>query len=313
MSGPDPRRITYTGRFAPSPTGPLHFGSLVAAVASYLQARTRSGRWLLRIEDIDPPRTVPGATEKIIGSLEAHGFEWDGPTLFQSRHLEQYAAVVDDLMRQQLAYRCICSREEIRQAATRTGAAGPIYPGTCRNRSPAETADQPAAIRLRTEDIDVRFRDELLGEISTSVAESVGDFVIRRKDGLFAYHLAIVVDDHAQQITEIVRGRDLLELTPAQLTLQQMLGYPSPDYFHVPIVTNDQGQKLSKQTGATALDDRNPAANLLAALKFLHQPAPAELAVAKPATIWAWALENWAPEKLRDSLNTTTDNNYKLL
>ena len=300
MSGPAPDRAEYIGRFAPSPTGPLHFGSLVAAVASYLQARTHDGRWLLRIEDIDPPRIAPGATDSIIRSLAAHGFEWDGPIIYQSRHADRYAAVVADLLKQGLAYPCICSREQIRRAADRTGPTGPIYPGTCRNRSQPVAGDRPAAIRLRTDDTEVGFRDALLGDIVTSVADAVGDFVIQRRDGLFAYNLAIVVDDHDEGITEVVRGRDLLDVTPAQITLQTVLGYSTPDYLHVPIVTNDQGQKLSKQTGAEALDDTTPARNLLDALGFLRQPLPQTDETADPATIWAWARENWAPAKLRE-------------
>jgi glutamyl-Q tRNA(Asp) synthetase len=296
--GSDPNFTGYRGRFAPSPTGPLHFGSLVAATASYLQALTNRGQWLLRIEDLDPPREVPGATERIISSLEAHAFHWDGPVHWQSSCLDEYHAVAERLLSDGFAYRCTCSREDIRRSAKTTGPTGPVYPGTCRNLDHAAAAQTPDALRLRTDHSIVTFTDVLQGQVRCDVAESIGDFVIRRKDGLIAYNLAAVIDDAREGITEVVRGYDLLDITPAQIELQQVLGLPTPTYMHVPVVINERGQKLSKQTGAMPIKDQQPGANLIAALEFLQQNPPAELAGATTDTIWAWATAHWRPENL---------------
>ena len=296
--GPDPYLPGYRGRFAPSPTGPLHFGSLVAAMASYLQALTNHGEWLLRIEDLDPPRELPGAEENIIGALRAHAFHWNGPVHRQSSHLDEYQAMAERLLADGYAYRCTCSREIVRRAARKTGPAGPIYPGTCRDIEPANASQSPCALRLRTQHAIVTFEDILHGLIRCDVAESIGDFVIRRMNGLIAYNLAVVIDDARQGITEVVRGHDLLDVTPAQIELQRILGLPRPIYMHVPVVNNELGQKLSKQTGATPIDEKKPGHNLFAALDFMRQDPPSGLENEPLATIWDWAKSNWQPEKL---------------
>lgn len=287
----------YRGRFAPSPTGPLHFGSLVAAVASYLQALVADGEWLLRIEDIDPPREVDGAAEQIVESLTAHGFKWSGEPLYQRHNLDDFDAVTRSLLDRDLAYACICSRERIRQTA-RIGTVGPIYPGTCRDE--VVGTQTPHAIRVRTNGQRVSFGDRLQGRIDCELDKDIGDFIIRRKDGLIAYSLAVALDDHNQGITEIVRGVDLLDFTPAQIYLQHLLGLRTPAYMHVPIAVTDNGDKLSKQTGARPLNNRQPAENLFHCLKFLSQAPPPELRGASVAAIWSWARENWRPHRLEN-------------
>ena len=282
----------YRGRFAPSPTGPLHFGSLVAAVGSYLDARTQGGEWLVRMEDVDTPRTVRGAAEHILATLAAFGFEWDGPVLWQSRRGEAYAAALDALRAAGLAYPCACSRKEIADSATRPAVDGGLaYPGTCRAGLPP---GRPArAWRLRVEAGETVVVDRLQGRLVQRLADDVGDFVLRRADGLFAYQLAVVVDDASQGITDVVRGADLLASTSRQIWLQQCLGYPQPRYAHLPVAANAAGEKLSKQTLAPALRTGAAAAELVRALGFLGQPAPAELARAPLAEVWAWARDHW--------------------
>lgn len=285
--------VPYRGRFAPSPTGPLHFGSLIAALASCLEARCCGGEWLLRMEDVDTPRNVPGAADAILRTLEAFGFAWDGPVLYQSRRLAAYEAALDVLRGQGLLYPCACSRSEIAAAAVRTAVdGGAVYPGTCRNglRPGAEAR----AWRLRVDDAVMVFEDRLQGRIAQHLADEVGDFVLRRADGIHAYQLAVVVDDASQGITDIVRGADLLASTPRQLWLQQCLGYPRPGYAHLPVATNPAGEKWSKQTLAPALVAGKAAAELVRALRFLGQPAPAELAAAPVVEVWDWALANWS-------------------
>ncbi len=286
----------YRGRFAPSPTGPLHFGSLVSAVASYLQARSAQGEWLLRIEDIDPPRETPGATEQIISSLQRHGFQWSEPTCYQSNNLQRFRTTVDDLLAGGHAFACTCSREQVR-ANGATGPVGPVYPGTCRAKPPSARGT-PQAIRLRTQDQQIVFEDALQGRLQADVAKEIGDFIIRRKDGLIAYALAVVLDDHEQGITEIVRGCDLLHFTPAQIYLQRVLELNTPRYFHHPVVIDAAGVKLSKQTGARAVDDSTPARNLVDCLEFLNQQPPAPLKQAGVEKVWSWAIENWHPDRL---------------
>jgi glutamyl-Q tRNA(Asp) synthetase len=285
--------LPYRGRFAPSPTGPLHFGSLIAALASCLEARCRGGAWLLRIEDVDSPRNVPGAAEAILRTLEAFGFAWDGPLLYQSRRAAAYEAVLDVLRGQGLLYPCCCSRSEIAAAASRTAVdGGAVYPGTC--RAGLRPGAEARAWRLRVDDAVVVFEDRLQGVIEQRLAEQVGDFVLRRADGIHAYQLAVVVDDASQGITDVVRGADLLASTPRQLWLQQCLGYPRPAYAHLPVATNSAGEKWSKQTLAPALAAGKAASELVRALHFLGQSAPAELAAATVAEVWAWALANWS-------------------
>lgn len=281
----------YRGRFAPSPTGPLHFGSLVAALGSYLDARTQQGEWLLRMEDVDTPRNVPGAPDSILTTLEAFGFTWDGPVLWQSRRFEAYAEALEGLKKNGLAYGCACSRKEIADSATRPAIDGGLaYPGTCRACLPA--GRQARAWRLRV-DGEVSFVDRLQGCITQQLASDVGDFVLLRADGLFAYQLAVTVDDEFQGVTDIVRGADLLASTPRQIWLQQCLGYRLPRYAHLPVVSNAAGEKLSKQTLAPALDIRRPVPQLVQALRFLGQSVPAELECASLTEFWDWAMAHW--------------------
>lgn len=285
--------IPYRGRFAPSPTGPLHFGSLVAAVGSYLDARTQGGQWLVRMEDVDTPRNVAGAADDILRTLELFGFEWDGPVLYQSQRGEAYAAALSALVQAGQAYGCACSRKEIAEAASRPAVdGGLVYPGACRAGLPSGRS--PRAWRLRVPDAELPFTDRLQGLVSQQLERDVGDFVLRRADGLFAYQLAVAVDDDFQQISNIVRGADLLASTPRQIWLQRCLGFSTPTYAHLPVATNRAGEKLSKQTRATPLRGERAAAELLAALHFLGQPAPAQLAAAPLAEVWSWARENWS-------------------
>ncbi|MCW9088168.1 MAG: tRNA glutamyl-Q(34) synthetase GluQRS [Gammaproteobacteria bacterium] len=281
----------YRGRFAPSPTGPLHFGSLVAAVGSYLDARQQDGEWLVRMEDLDPPREVAGAGTLILKTLERFGFEWDGPVWFQSRRHERYIEVLETLQHNGLTYRCGCSRKQIAEQGRRMGLPYGVYPGTCRC-APA-SVQQKHAIRLLSEGQQVEFSDRLQGIIRQDVEREVGDFVLRRADGLFAYQLAVVVDDAEQRITDVVRGSDLLDSTPRQIALQRLLGYPTPDYLHLPVALNEQGQKLSKQTLAPALQDDDPLPALWQALHFLGQNPPAELLEGELESFWRWAISHW--------------------
>ena len=285
-------RPKYRGRFAPSPSGPLHFGSLVAAVGSYLDARAQGGEWLLRMEDVDTPRNVPGAAEQILATLEAFGFEWDGPVLWQSQRLAAYAEALAQLQSAGLAYGCACSRKEIADSATHPAIDGGLaYPGTCRNGLPAGRLAR--AWRLRVDDRELAFADRLQGWVVQRMERDVGDFVLRRADGLFAYQLAVTVDDDFQGISDIVRGADLLASTPRQIWLQRCLGFAEPRYAHLPVASNAAGEKLSKQTRAPALDVAKAAGALVGALRFLGQPAPGELARATVTEVWSWARENW--------------------
>lgn len=283
----------YIGRFAPSPTGPLHFGSLLAAVASYLEARRQQGRWLVRIDDIDPPREQPGASARIVDSLERYGFEWDGAVIFQSRSDEQQRAALERLGAAGHTYPCGCSRRDLRDAPR--SPLGSIYPGTCRNGTEAKET----AIRVRTTDEPLSFDDGLQGLQSQRLESDSGDFVIRRRDGLIAYHLAVVVDDQLHEITHIVRGIDLMDSTPRQIWLQQLLGYPTPRYSHIPVVINRDGSKLSKLTGATEIPPDDVARTLTQALRALRQPVPAELDRASRDDVWRWAFDNWNMDVLR--------------
>lgn len=287
------RRSSYRGRFAPSPTGPLHFGSLVAAVGSYLDARSHGGQWLLRIEDVDGPRNVPGAGQAIIADLVAFGFEWDGPVVWQSQRLDAYREALATLIDAGLAYGCACSRKEIAEAA-RHGAidGGLAYPGTCRGGpAPGRVA---RAWRLRVSDAPVDCVDRIQGPQRQQLEQDVGDFVLLRADGQFAYQLAVVIDDAWQGITDVVRGADLLDSTPRQIWLQRCLGVATPTYAHLPVVTDGAGAKLSKQTLAPPLQPGRAAWQLVAALDFLGQSPPAGLARATTGEVWQWALAHWS-------------------
>jgi glutamyl-Q tRNA(Asp) synthetase len=280
------------GRFAPSPTGPLHFGSLVAAAASFLEARANHGRWLLRIEDIDPPREQRGAAQAIVEALERYGFEWDGDVYFQSASRAAHDAAVATLIERGLAYACHCSRSDLADALQ--GDLGSIYPGTCRDRQ----VSGESAIRIRTNDSPIEFEDALQGAITQRLESESGDFVIRRRDGLIAYHLAVVVDDENQGVTDVVRGIDLLDSTPRQIWLQRELGFRTPRYAHIPIITNSKGEKLSKSTAAAAICEEDVPATLVATLRFLRLSPPDKLAREHVSNIWSWALENWQLGKL---------------
>lgn len=267
----------YCGRFAPSPTGPLHAGSLVAAVASWLDARAQGGRWLLRIDDLDGPRTVPGADAQILAALTAHGLEWDGDVVYQSQRHAAYRAAFERLRVTGQVYACGCTRKEIADSLTHVeGSAGArplgresVYPGTCRNGLAKGRA--PRAWRVRVGDARVAFADLSCGSIAHDLARDTGDFVLLRADGQWAYQLAVVVDDAEAGVTHVVRGADLLDSTPRQIFLQQQLGLPTPVYRHVPVVAAADGEKLSKQNGAQALalDARSVAVALERAARHL--------------------------------------------
>ncbi|MDH3318939.1 MAG: tRNA glutamyl-Q(34) synthetase GluQRS [Betaproteobacteria bacterium] len=258
----------YVGRFAPSPTGPMHFGSLVAALASYQEARAAHGKWLVRLDDLDQPRTQPGAADQILRALEQLGFEWDGPLLVQSSRLERYHAVLDELTRRGLAYPCSCTRRELEDSALAIDGAR-IYPGTCRyGLAPGKAA---RAIRLRTHSAPIGFADAIQGWLEQRVEKEVGDFVLLRADGIIAYQLAVVLDDMDQGVTDVVRGADLLDSTARQIHLQRLLGARTPRYAHLPVALNASGEKLSKQTGARPLDLSEPKAELARARRFLGQ------------------------------------------
>jgi glutamyl-Q tRNA(Asp) synthetase len=282
-------QVTCRGRFAPSPSGPLHFGSLVAALGSCLEARSRQGEWLLRMEDLDPPREEPGAADTILRTLEAFGFAWDGEVLYQSRRQEAYHAAAEELIARGEAYPCACSRREVAAAGLK-GIDGPRYPGTCRNG--IRNGRTARAVRVRVDDDPLRLHDRICGEISQHLARDSGDFIIRRADGLFAYQLAVVVDDAFQGITDVVRGSDLLSSTPRQIHLQRLLSLPSPAYAHLPLALGSDGKKLSKQSHARPVPDNGPLASLTAALQFLNQPLPPEPPVSLQA-FWEWAIAHW--------------------
>jgi glutamyl-Q tRNA(Asp) synthetase len=290
---PLPNKPPYRGRFAPSPTGPLHFGSLVAALASFLDAQAHGGSWLVRMEDVDTARNLPGAADDILRTLEAFGFAWDGAVLWQTTREEAYTEALERLKQAGLAYGCACSRKEIADSSSLPALdGGLVYPGICR----AGMADGRAARawRLRVDDQETVFEDRLQGRIAQVLERDVGDFVLRRADGLFAYQLAVTVDDHFQGISDIVRGADLLASTPRQIWLQRCLGYATPNYAHLPVVGNAAGEKLSKQTLAPALDTARAAELLVAALRFLGQPVTPELSRATVGEVWAWARAHWS-------------------
>ncbi|HLD68687.1 MAG TPA: tRNA glutamyl-Q(34) synthetase GluQRS [Pseudomonas sp.] len=278
----------YIGRFAPTPSGYLHFGSLVAALASYLDARAQGGRWLLRMEDLDPPREVAGAQAAILATLESYGFEWEGELVRQSTRHEAYGAVLDRLFQQGLAYACTCSRKQLEQHQG-------VYPGFCRD---AGHAQQDAAIRLRVPELEYGFIDRVQGEFRQHLGREVGDFVIRRRDGLYAYQLAVVLDDAWQGITDVVRGADLLDSTPRQLYLQELLGLGQPRYLHVPLIIQPDGHKLGKSYRSPPLTAEQAAPLLVRALRALGQPAPTELAGAGPRQVLAWGIEHWDAKRI---------------
>ena len=287
-----------TGRFAPSPTGPLHLGSLVTALGSYAMAKRPGGRWLLRIEDLDTPRVAPGIADDMLRTLECLGFQWDGEVVYQSRRQDAYRAALDKLKEKRIAYPCGCSRAEIAliASATHDGEEGPVYPGICREGLPA--GKRARAVRVKVDNEVVSFEDRVMGRYSQALGTSCGDFVVQRADGPYAYHLAVVVDDAESGVNQVVRGADLLSSTPRQIYLQQVLGYPVPDYCHLPLVTNPDGTKLSKRDNAVSLTTGFDIAGtggelLLAALRFLGQTGLAPLRNATCREILDWAVAHF--------------------
>ena len=279
--------IQVRGRFAPSPTGPLHLGSLVAAIGSYLDARSRGGQWLVRIEDVDRPRTAPGAADAILRTLEACALLWDGEVLYQTSRTEAYREALNQLKQKGDVYPCCCTRRELGET---------WYPGTCRDGMRVER--ESPAWRLRVHSNPVQFTDRAFGAFEERLDETVGDFVLRRADGLYSYQLAVVVDDAFQQITDIVRGADLLDSTARQIYLQELLGYPRPSYLHLPLVVDASGQKLSKQTKAAPVPS-DPGPSVFRAFEILRQRPPDAMRQERTAHLINWGIRNWRPENLR--------------
>ena len=290
---PGPR--PYRGRFAPSPSGPLHFGSLVTALGSYLDAKANGGEWWVRIDDLDPPRVVPGAADDILRTLEIHGFQWDGPVVYQSARNDAYRNAFNELEKIGAIYPCACTRREIADSVV--GKSGQlVYPGTCRTGLPEGRSAR--AYRIWVEDRDLIIPDRLRGEFTVSIAREAGDFIILRADGLFAYQLAAVVDDDEYGMTDVVRGGDLLDSTARQVYLYDLLDKPVPRYLHLPIAVNELGEKLSKQTLAPSLDKQNPIPTLMEALRFLGQDLPLQFEEPNPGSLLAMAIAHWKPENI---------------
>ena len=285
----------YRGRFAPTPSGPLHFGSMVAAVGSFLDARAHGGGWALRIDDLDPPRVARGSVDSIFRCLEKFQMAWDGEVVFQSARAGAYRAALDRLRADGLVYACACSRKEIGDAGM-DGTDGPVYPGTCREGLPP--GREARAWRVRTGDNAIEFVDLLQGRVRQDLEHEVGDFVVFRTDQIFAYHLASAVDDSAQGVTHVVRGADLMASTPRQIYLQRLLGLPTPDYLHLPIATNAAGEKLSKQTLAAPVTAGYAPVILADVLRFLNHAPPDEVCADGVSALWDWALEHWKRDRL---------------
>jgi glutamyl-Q tRNA(Asp) synthetase len=282
-------RPIYRGRFAPSPTGPLHLGSLVAAVGSYLDARKAGGRWLLRMEDLDTTRVVPGCSDEMLRTLEFFGLHWDGPVEFQSKRLPLYVEALESLRSSGLTFECSCSRRDLEQSETG-------YPGTCRN-GPTQSCSSTAT-RFRVQDTPVSFPDRLQGECQFDL-RVLGDPVIRRRDRVFAYQLAVVVDDAAQDISDVVRGADLLQSTAWQIQLQQALSLAKPRYAHLPLVVEKAAGKLSKSRRSLGIDPERASAQLYDALHLLKHQPPLELAQASPSELLAWATTYWSLDRVQ--------------
>lgn len=279
--------MSVIGRFAPSPTGPLHFGSVVAAIASYMQAKSQNGKWLVRMDDIDTPRNQPGADTTILKSLEILGLFWDDKVLFQSHRQEAYQEALTFLSEKNLLYRCTCTRKQLQ---------GNPYPGTCRKKQ--HGSDQQHALRILTKQETINFNDDIQGHFEQNLEAEIGDFIVHRADGLVAYHIATIVDDAYQRVTEIVRGADLLDSTPRQIYLQEILNYPCPAYAHLPTAVDKQGYKLSKQYHAAPIDDADPVTTLILALDFLGQHPEKLLAQESVEEIIQWGIKHWSLEKI---------------
>jgi glutamyl-Q tRNA(Asp) synthetase len=278
----------YRGRFAPSPTGPLHFGSLYAALAGFLQARSQQGLWLLRIDDLDTPRNIKGSADSILKTLDAFGLHWDNSVDYQSQTLDVYHEILDKLAKDKLVYPCTCSRKSLTA----------IYSGVCRAKQ--TLPNSPFSHRIKTDNRSISFKDELQGLISHNLAERHGDFILKRKDQIIAYQFAVVIDDDRQKINHVVRGYDLLASTPRQIYLQQLLGLVTPGYMHVPVIIDEQGYKLSKQNRATAVGLKHPQAIIFELLTLLKQNPPSELQHASLNELLAWAIEHWNPTRLKN-------------
>ena len=276
------------GRFAPSPTGDLHLGSLLTAAASFIDARAHKGRWLLRIEDLDTEREIAGATTRILECLERFDMRWDGAVIRQSDRAPHYAAALTKLQHQRRTFRCSCSRQQLQGA--------PVYPGTCRHSPPPPGT--PAALRFALDTGAMSFTDRVQGPIEVTPSQSFGDFIVKRRDGLVAYMLAVVVDDAAQGVTQVVRGADLLDSTPAQIQLQQALGYPQPAYAHVPVITEPDGAKLAKSKRSLGLDPGKAVGQLWQVFELLGLAPPQALQKAGLQDCWDWAIAAWDMEKL---------------
>jgi len=281
----------YVGRFAPTPSGPLHYGSLVAATASYLQAKHKNGQWLLRIEDIDPPREVAGAADDIRTTLEDFLFEWDLEPLYQSTRLDQYRSVIKNLIQENQIYACACSRKDL-AVNVQKSELGHHYPGTCASKQ-LDTNDHNLNLRFRVADEAIVFQDGHFGTVRHNLKQEIGDIIIYRKFDLPSYSLAVTVDDAYQGVTEVVRGHDLLAFTPIQILLCQHLHLKTPSFLHIPVITNQQKQKLSKQTGATALDKQQRKQLLINALSHLGQTLSKDIEQGSLAEIWQWAIHHW--------------------
>lgn len=282
-------------RFAPSPTGPLHFGSLVTALASFLDARQRNSQWLVRIEDLDPPREVSGASDQILNQLENHGLCWDGSVLYQSTRLEAYEAALETLIDSGLVYHCQCNRQRIQSL-------GGIYDGHCNQ---LQLPGDNCAARLRVNSTSLSFNDQIIGHYHQNLQAEVGDFVVRRRDRLFSYQLAVVVDDHYQAISQVMRGADLLDSTPRQIYMQQCLGFKQPQYAHLPLVLNAEGHKLSKQNLAIGLPEGRESMHLWAALQWLQQSPPVQLQQQSVAEILDWGIAHWSVQTVAETLQNS--------
>lgn len=284
----------YRGRFAPTPSGPLHLGSLIAALASYLEARRHRGLWLLRIDDLDSQRCPPGSDSLICAQLEAHGLYWDGAPRRQSQHLDEYGEALEALSADGHIYACACTRALLAQTSAQ-GPDGPVYSGTCRE---SELDRHGNALRFRVGSGIVTLADGWQGKLARRRAEDIGDFVVRRADGIFGYQLACAVDEFRQGITEVVRGADLLASSLRQILLLGALAWPRPAYRHLPVLADAEGRKLSKQNHATPIERRNAARNLSLALEFLGQTPPPDLAAAPVREVMDWAQSSWSPQRV---------------
>lgn len=283
-----PDKLPYIGRFAPSPTGPLHLGSLCTALASFLQARSHQGLWLLRIDDLDTPRNIKGSANSILKTLDAFALHWDGRVAYQSQSIEAYDEALNKLAKNKLIYPCTCSRKTLSDS----------YPCVCRDKQ--TLPDSPYSLRIKTDNRIISFQDGSQGIISHNLTGQHGDFILKRKDRIIAYQFAVVIDDDRQQVNHVVRGFDLLDSTPKQIYIQQMLGLMTPNYMHVPVIIDEHGYKLSKQTRATAVDLKNPGAVLFKLLALLKQNPPDRLQHAPPTELLAWAIEHWNPALLKN-------------